>query len=97
MQLGTLLSRFDDESVVLETLLAMDDLALMSRVQTAAEGAGTDVGSWAHEAVGRFIATADDERWLGLIGACSNTTDPGLVALRRMLESALQAHAHVCR
>ena len=97
MQLGTLLSRFDDETVVLETLLEMDDLTLMSRVQAAAQDAGSDVGAWAHEAVGRFIATADDERWLGLIGACSNTTDPGLAALRRMLESALNTHAHACR
>jgi hypothetical protein len=97
MQLGTLLSRFDDEAVVLETLLAMNDLALMSRVQTAAEGAGTDVGAWAHEAVGRFITSADDERWLGLMTACSNAADPGLAALRRMLETALHANAHACR
>ncbi len=97
MQLGTLLARFDDKSVALETLLAMDDLSLMLRVQTAAEDAGTDVGAWAHEAVGRFIATADAERWLGLMTACSNAADPGLAALRRMIEIALHADTHTCR
>lgn len=89
MQLGTLISRFDDESVVLETLLAMDDLALMARVQTAAERSGTDVGAWAHEAVGHFISSADSDSWFGLMTACSKAGDPGLAALRRMLESAL--------
>lgn len=89
MQLGTLISRFDDEAVVLETLLAMDDLALMSRVQAAAERAGTDVGAWAHEAVGRFISSADSERWFGLMTACSKAQDPGLAALRRMIEATL--------
>jgi hypothetical protein len=97
MQLGALLSRFDDEAVVLETLLAMGDLALMSRVKAAAESSGTDVAAWAHEAVGRFVTTADDERWLGLMTACSNAADPGLAALRRMIETALHADVHVCR
>ena len=93
MQLGTLLSRFDDEAVVLETLLAMNHLPLLSRVQDAAKRASTDVGAWAHEAVGSFIRTADDERWLGLIAACSTAKDPGLTALRRMLAAALSAEA----
>jgi hypothetical protein len=96
VQLGMLLSKFDDEAVVLETLLAMEDLALMSRVQAAAKADGVDVGGWAHEAVGRFISAADDTGWMGLITACSNARDPGLAALRRMLESALPAKACSC-
>jgi hypothetical protein len=91
MQLGALLSRFDDDAVVLETLLALDDFSLMTRVQSAAERTGSDVGTWASEAVGRFIASADDTQWLGLITACTNAADPGLAALRRMLEVALDA------
>lgn len=94
MQLGALLSQFDDEAVVLETLIAMNDLPLLTRVQGAAERASTNVGAWAHEAVGSFVSTADDERWLGLIAACSTAKDPGLTALRRMLETALSAHVH---
>jgi hypothetical protein len=90
MQLGTLLSRFEDEAVVFETLMAMDDLPLMARVRAAADRDGTDVGAWAYEAVGRFIISADDEQWLGLISGCSRATDPGLAALRHMLESILR-------
>ncbi len=97
MQLGALLARFDDEAVVLETLLSMGDLVLMSRVQAAAEGAGTDVAAWAHEAVGQFVTSANDESWMGLMSACSNAADPGLAALRRMIETALHAKEHVCR
>lgn len=90
MQLGTLLSRFEDEVVVFETLMAMDDLPLMARVRAAADRDGTDVDAWAYEAVGRFIISADDEQWLGLIFGCSRATDPGLAALRHMLESILR-------
>lgn len=93
MQLGTLLSRFDDEAVVFETLMAMDDLALMARVRAAADSAGTNVGAWAHDAVGRFIAVADDDQWFGLISGCSRASDPGLAALRHMLEAALNAES----
>lgn len=89
MQLGTLLARFDDEAVVRETLLAMDDLALMTRVRAAAEHDGVDVGTWAYEAVGRFIISAGDEQWLGIVSGCSRASDPGLAALRHMLEAML--------
>lgn len=96
MQLGEIISRFDDETVVLETLLALDDLSLMSRVRGAAERTGSDVGTWASDAVGRFIASADDTQWLGLITACANASDPGLAALRRMIEVSLDAEKRAC-
>jgi hypothetical protein len=89
-QLGTLLSRFDDEAVVFETLTAMDDLPLLARLRAAADHDGTDVGAWAYEAVGRFIISADDEQWMGLISDCSRASDPGLAALRHMLEAMLR-------
>lgn len=91
MQLGTLLSRFEDETVVAETLLAMDDLALMARVRAAADREGSDVALWASDAVGRFVASAADEQWLGLMSGCARAPDPGLAALRLMLESELNA------
>lgn len=91
MQLGTLLSRFDDEAVVVETLTVMDDQPLMARLRAAADREGTDVGTWAYEAVGRFILSADDGQWLGLVSGCSRASDPGLTALRHMLEAMLRA------
>jgi len=36
MQLGALLTRFHDDAVVLETLIALEDPSLLSRVQSAA-------------------------------------------------------------
>ena len=90
MQLGTLLSRFEDEAVVFETLMAMDDLPLLARVRAVADREGADVSAWAYEAVGRFIISATDEEWLGLMSGCSKATDPGLAALRYMLESVLR-------
>lgn len=90
MQLGTLLARFDDEIVVVETLTAMDDLALLARLRAAADRDGLDVGAWAYEAVGRFILSADDAQWLGLVSRCSGASDPGMAALRHMLEAMLR-------
>jgi len=91
MQLGTLLSRFEDEVVVFDTLKAMDDAPLIARVRAAAARDEIDVGVWAYEAVGRFIISADDAQWLGLMSSCSSAPDPGLAALRHMLESQLDA------
>jgi hypothetical protein len=96
MQLGALISRFDDDAIVLETLIALEDLVLMSRVQSAAESTGSVVGAWASEAVGRFIASADDTQWLGLMTACANASDPGLAALRHMLEVTLNTEKRTC-
>lgn len=91
MQFGTLLTRFDDDAVVFESLIALDDLSLMARMRGAAERTGSDIGRWAKEAVGRFIASADDAQWLGLVATCAKSSDPGLAALKRMLEAALDA------
>ena len=84
-----LLSRFSDESTVLNALLGLDDLGLLVRVKRAAEAENLTLGTWTREAVGRFAATADDAQWLGLMSACSNASDPGSAALRRMLEATL--------
>lgn len=89
MHLGELISQFDDESVVLETLARLDDLALLARVRRAADAPDTDICGFVQEAVGRFATGADEAEWLGLIAIATKSSDPGLAALKRMLESAL--------
>jgi hypothetical protein len=89
MLLGDLISRFDDETAVLAALSALDDPRLLELAQQAAAADGLPLGTWAQETVGRFAASADDERWLGLLAVCRSTPDPGSAALRYMLTATL--------
>lgn len=95
MHLGELISQFDDEGVVVETLARLDDLALLARVREAADASGTDICGFVQEAVGRFATGADEGEWLGLIAAATRAADPGLAALKRMLELGL-GRAETC-
>jgi hypothetical protein len=89
MSLGDLIARLGDETTLVEMLSALDDRDLLNAVEQAAAAEELAPGTWAQEAVGRFAAMANDEQWLGLLGACRNTADPGNVALRYMLAAAL--------
>jgi hypothetical protein len=93
MHLGELISRFDDEAVVVEMLARLDDLPLLVRVQETADASSMDLCSFAQTAVGRFASSADDAQWLGLIAVATKAADPGLAAFRRMLELALSPAA----
>lgn len=89
MSLGELISRLGDETTLTEMLAALNDRDLLAAVEQAAAAEELPPGTWAQEAVGRFAASANDEHWLGLLGACRNNADPGSVALRYMLSAAL--------
>ena len=81
MLLGDVLARFDDEAFAAETVLRVGDVGLLARMQKQAEAEGETLGSFARAAVQRFMATADDETWVSLIGALARTQDPGAVCL----------------
>jgi hypothetical protein len=87
--LGDLISRLGDETTLTEMLAAVNDPDLMATVEQAAAAEELSTGTWAHEAVGRFVASADDEQWVGLLSACRNALDPGGAALRFMLSASL--------
>ncbi len=83
--LGDLIARLEDETVAAEALLSLDDLALVARVAKASANAGLPSGAYAAAAVGRYVAEADDQEWLSLIGLMRRDTDPSGVFLRRAL------------
>jgi len=88
MHLGELISQFDDEGVVVETLARLDDLALLARVRKAADASDTDICGFVQGVVGRFATGVDEAEWLGLIAVATKAPDPGLAALRRMVGRA---------
>jgi hypothetical protein len=89
MLLGDLLSRFDDENIAQEAVLALGDLALIARLREAADADGTAFGSFAAGAVRRYAAEATDEEWTTLMGVLSRAADPGSACLRRALAHVL--------
>ena len=89
MLLGTVITQLQDEAVALDTLLALDDLALLARVRHAADMEGLPLGEFISDAIGRFIQGADDESWLALMTAASRASDPGSAGLKCMLDHTL--------
>jgi hypothetical protein len=87
MLLGDLIMRFQDETVVSETLVALGDLALTARLTGQAAESNVSVGELVTEAVSRFVNAAGDEEWLSLIGQMSRAEDPGQDFLRRALSN----------
>jgi hypothetical protein len=89
MLLGDLLSRFDDENIAEEAVLALGDVAMIARLREAADASGLAFGTFAAGAVRRYAAEASDEEWTTLMGVLSRAPDPGLACLRRALAHAL--------
>jgi hypothetical protein len=91
MLLGDVIACFDDDAFAGETLFALDDLALITRVAKLAEENNVSAGEFVRQSVGRFANGASDEEWLTLIGQMSRAPDPGRAFLRRVLSSAVIA------
>ena len=58
MLLGDIIARFDDEAVAMEALVGLSDLALLARVEGAAEAEGLSPGEFAAQAVQAFSTSA---------------------------------------
>lgn len=89
MLLGDLVKKFDDESIVTETLLVLDDLSLIARLTQETESQGCTVGEFAALAVRQYAENAPNEEWITLMGSMSRSADPGSVFLKRALAFAL--------
>lgn len=98
MLLGDIIARLDDETIAMEALVGLGDLALLARVEEAAGREGISRGDFATQAVHAFSAQASDEDWVSLIGAMGRTSDPGQACLRKMVEFALRPTGapHAC-
>ncbi len=90
MLLGDVIARLEDDACAEETLLAMDDLALLAQVTAAAAAAGLTRGEYMAAAIGNFAAASSDEEWVTVIGQMGRVDNPGQVLLRRAIVVALQ-------
>jgi hypothetical protein len=93
MLLGDLIASLEDEVLADEALIALDDLALVTRVADAAAAEGLSRGEFVAAAVGSFAARCSAEEWVTVIGQMGRVQDPGQVLMRRALVDALRNDA----
>jgi hypothetical protein len=91
MLLGDLIERLSDPVIAAEMLLSLEPLALAARVEEQARRENMAAGEYLARAVDRFVAVADDEEWLTLIGHMSRSHRPGSILLQRVVSAALEA------
>ncbi len=91
MLLGEIIARFDDEAAATQTLAALQNPALATRVAAAAADEELTVGEFATRSVECFVAQASDEEWVTIVGRMSRSDDPGRAFLAHVLGFALQA------
>lgn len=93
MLLGQVLERLGDEAFAAETLVSLNDLALMVQVEAAGRQFGEDIGVYAAGASRRFAHHASDDDWLALMTALERADDSGEACLRHMLAWSLRHDA----
>jgi hypothetical protein len=81
--LGDLLAQLTDETVAVETLLKLGDLALLETARVKAATEGIDLAACVTQTVQRYAAIASDEEWVTLMGLLNHSPDPGATCLQR--------------
>jgi len=87
--LGQLIAALDEPDVAGRLVAALDAPSLQERIALAADTSGRDATEVVAASVRGFLDTASDEEWLQLVGIMGRAADPGLAAMRAILERAL--------
>lgn len=98
--LGRLIESLDDPTVALDLVGALGEPSLLRRLAAAAAADARPPAELIASAVRGFLDTGSDDHWLQLVGIMNRADDPGLAALRAILEKVLPkvpepGHAHV--
>lgn len=91
VMLGKLVAALDEPGVAHDLIAALDVPALSRRVAAAARAADCEPAWIVSTTVREFLDTASDDQWLQLIGIMGRAADPGLAAVRAILDKALPA------
>ncbi|MCO5066400.1 MAG: hypothetical protein M9924_18595 [Rhizobiaceae bacterium] len=87
--LGNLIASLDDPKVAIGLVEAFEEPALLARLAAAASQSGRQPAEIVSSTVRNFMETASDDLWTQLIGIMNRADDPGLAAVRAILEKAL--------
>ena len=86
---GHLIAALDNPEVAAGLLAALDEPSLAQRLALAAEAADREPADYLAATVRDFLDAAPDDQWLQLVGVMSRAQDPGLAAVRAILEKTL--------
>lgn len=87
--LGRIVEELAQPGVAEATLIEAGELALLVRLEAAADALAMPPGELAAFIARRWLAAAGEEDWLGLVAAMGRSDRPGLAALVAMLQQAL--------
>ena len=87
--LGALIDSLDDPNIAARVLRALDEPALVQRLDQAAERERLPAAQVLASTLRFFLETASEDHWVQLIGIMSRAEDPGLAAIRAVLKKAL--------
>lgn len=87
--LGEVLAQLHDRSEVYALLAEAGDIAMISRLNDAAEVRAQDPCDVALDAVEAFTARADEAAWVRLMGRLRDAHSPGAVCLSEMISWSL--------
>jgi len=87
--LGNLIASLEDPKAAMAIIAAFNEPALLARLAAAADASGRSPVDIVGSAVRNFVDTASDDLWTQLIGLMNRAQDPGLAAMRAILEKAL--------
>lgn len=88
--LGEMLDRLQDRSEVYELLAEAGNVALVAKLDAAADAEGCDPCDVALRAVDAFASRADDEAWVKLIGRVQDAQAPAAACLNEILSWSLK-------
>ena len=89
--LGKLIDSLDDPKVALGLVTAVNEPSLHARLAAAADTAARSPADIVASSVRGFLDSASDDDWVQLVGVMNRAEDPGLAALRTILEKSLPA------
>jgi len=87
--LGEILARFDDPAEAYQILVESGNAPLVTKLDKMASEAGGDPCDLAFDAVRDFLAEANDEAWVKLIGRMQDSSSPAGSCLSEMIAWAL--------
>lgn len=89
--LGRLIDDLGNTETMLGLVAALDAPDLLARIGRAAEAAGESPSEFLAARVRAFLDRSSDDVWVQLIGIMNRAEDPGLAAMRAILEAILPA------
>ncbi|TPO11849.1 hypothetical protein FJ980_04995 [Mesorhizobium sp. B1-1-5] len=87
--LGDIIASLEDPKSAMAVVAAFDEPALAALLTAAADASGRSPADIVGSAVRNFVDTASDDLWTQLIGIMNRAQDPGLAAMRAILEKTL--------